>query len=63
MIAFHSIYIRLATTSDRWLYVACMGEMRNVYEILDRNPEGKRPIERPRHRGKDILKCILGKQV
>jgi hypothetical protein len=33
-----------------WMwYVARMGEMRNKYEILVENPEGERPLGRPRH--------------
>jgi len=31
-------------------HVELLGEMRNVYIILVRNPEGKRPLGRPRHR-------------
>jgi hypothetical protein len=27
-----------------------MGERRNAYRILVGNPEGKRPLRRPRHR-------------
>jgi hypothetical protein len=27
-----------------------MGEVRNAYNILDVKPEGKRPLERPKHR-------------
>jgi hypothetical protein len=27
-----------------------MGEERNVYRVLTGKPEGKRPLERPRHR-------------
>jgi hypothetical protein len=35
----------------RWAgHVACMGEGRNVYRVLVENPEGKRPLERPRCR-------------
>jgi hypothetical protein len=34
----------------RWMgHVAHMGEMRNVYKILVRKPEGKRLLGRPRH--------------
>jgi len=33
---------------------ACIGEMRNVYNILVGNPEGKRPLGRPRFRCEDI---------
>jgi hypothetical protein len=34
-------------------HVAQMGEMKNVYSILTRKPEGKRPLERPRRRWED----------
>jgi hypothetical protein len=41
----------------RWARnVACMGEMRNVYKILDGKPEGKRPFGRPRCRGEDNMR-------
>jgi hypothetical protein len=36
-----------------------MGEKRNAYRILVGNPEGKRPLGRPRHRWVEILKWIL----
>jgi hypothetical protein len=31
-------------------HVACMGDMRNVYKILVRKPEGQRPLRRCRHK-------------
>jgi hypothetical protein len=35
----------------RWAgHVAQMGEKRNAYSILVGKPEGKRPLERPRHK-------------
>jgi hypothetical protein len=38
----------------RWAgHTACMGEMRNVYKILVRKPEGKGPLGKPRHRWED----------
>jgi hypothetical protein len=38
----------------RWAgHVARMGEGRNLYRVLVRKPEGKRPLERPRR----IWKC------
>jgi hypothetical protein len=40
-----------------------MGEMINAYTILVGNPEGERPLGRPRVSGKTILKWILRKQV
>jgi hypothetical protein len=44
----------------RWAgHVACMGEGRNVYRVLVRKPEGKRPLERPRHRWEDRIKIDL----
>jgi hypothetical protein len=35
-----------------------MGEKRNAYRILGENPEGKRPLERPRRRWVDNIKWI-----
>jgi len=44
----------------RWEgYVARMGERRDVYWVLVRKPEGKRPLERPRHIWKDTIKMEL----
>ena len=38
----------------RWEgHVARMGERRGVYRVLVREPEGKRPLGRPRHRWED----------
>ena len=35
----------------RWVgHVACMGEGKGVYRVLVGEPEGKRPLGRPRHR-------------
>jgi hypothetical protein len=46
----------------RWAaHVACMGEMRNFYKILVRKPEGKKPLERPRHTWKDNIQMDLKK--
>jgi hypothetical protein len=36
-------------------YVARMGEKRNAYRLLVGNPEGKRPLGRPRRRWIDDL--------
>jgi hypothetical protein len=36
-----------------------MGEKRNAYRIFMRNPEGKRPLGRPRGRWVDIIKMDL----
>jgi hypothetical protein len=41
----------------RWVgHETCMGEGRNMYGVLVGKPEGKRPLERPRHRWEDIIK-------
>jgi hypothetical protein len=36
-----------------------MGEKRNVYRLLVRKPEGKRPLGRPRRRWIDNIKLDL----
>jgi hypothetical protein len=36
-----------------------MGEKRNAYRILVGNPEGKRPLGRPRRRRVDSIKTDL----
>ena len=44
----------------RWVgRVACMGERRGIYRVLVGKPEGKRPLERPRHRWEDNIKMDL----
>jgi hypothetical protein len=41
----------------RWSgHAACMGEGRGVYSVLVGSPEGKRPLERPRHRWEESIK-------
>jgi hypothetical protein len=41
----------------RWAgHVACMGEDRGVHRVLVGKPEGKRPLERPRHRWENNIK-------
>jgi hypothetical protein len=40
-------------------HVASMGEMRNIYKILVRKPEEKKPLERARCRWKDNIKMDL----
>jgi hypothetical protein len=37
-----------------------MGETRNAYRILVGEPEGKRPLRRPRRRWVDDIKMDLG---
>jgi hypothetical protein len=48
----------------RWAgHVARMGEERNVYRVLVGKSEGKKPLERPRHRWEDGIKWTLGRLV
>jgi hypothetical protein len=45
----------------RWVgHVERMGEKRNAYRLLVGKPEGKRPLERPRHRWVDNIRMDLG---
>jgi hypothetical protein len=37
------------------------GEERNAYSILVGNPEGKRPLGRPRRRWEDDIKILRGR--
>jgi hypothetical protein len=39
-------------------HVACMGERRNAYKILDGKPKGKRPLARLRIDGEYICQII-----
>jgi len=39
--------------------VVRMGQGRGVYRVLVGKPEGKRPLERPRHRWEDNIKMDL----
>jgi hypothetical protein len=44
----------------RWAgHAACIGEMRNAYNILSGKPEGNRPLGRPRHRWEDNIRMDL----
>jgi hypothetical protein len=46
----------------RWTgHVARIWENRNAHRILVGNPEGKRPLGRPRRRWEDNIKMDLGK--
>jgi hypothetical protein len=46
-----SIIRTIKSRRMRWAeHVARMGEKRNVYRLLVRKPEGKRPLGRPRRR-------------
>ena len=40
---------------------ARMGEIRSIYRVLVRKPEGKRPLGRHRHRWEDNIKLDLQK--
>jgi hypothetical protein len=54
----------ISSRSLRWTqHAACLGKERNGYRILIRNPEGKRPLGRHRHRWEDNIKGILKKIV
>jgi hypothetical protein len=59
----HNLYSspnRMIKSRMRWAgHVARMGETRNAYRILVGNPEGKRPLERPRYRWVDNIKIDL----
>jgi hypothetical protein len=39
--------------------VTRMGEARKVYRVLVGKPEGKRPLERPRHKWEDGIRTDL----
>jgi len=46
----------------RWPgHVARMGKSEGVYRVLVGKPEGKRPLGRPRRRGRIILRWIFRK--
>jgi hypothetical protein len=54
-----SIIRIIKTRRMRWTgYVARMGK-KNAYRILVGNPEGRRPLGRPRHRWVDNIKIDL----
>ena len=40
-------------------HVALTGDSRDAYRVLVGKPEGKRPLERPRHRWEDNIKMDL----
>jgi hypothetical protein len=46
----------------RWAgHVTRMGEERKVYKVWVEKPEGKSPLERPRHRWEDGISMDLGR--
>jgi hypothetical protein len=60
---FHSspdIIRQIKSSIMRWAeYVARLGEGRNVYRVLVGKTEGKRPLERPRHRWENGINMDL----
>jgi hypothetical protein len=55
-----NIVRQIKSKGMRWAgHVACMGEERKVYSVLVGKPEGKRPLERPRHRWEDGIRMYL----
>jgi hypothetical protein len=45
----------------RWAgHAARIGEKNNMYRLLVRKPEGRRPLGRPRHRLVDNIRMDLG---
>jgi hypothetical protein len=55
-----SIIKMITSRRMRWAgHVARMGAKRNEYRILVGNPEGKKPLGRPRHRWVDNIKIDL----
>jgi hypothetical protein len=56
----HSLYSSPSIRRMRWAgHVAGMGEKRSAYRILVGNPEGKRPLGRPRLRYLGNIKMDL----
>jgi hypothetical protein len=54
------IIVRVITSRKRWEgHIARMGEKREVYRVLVGNPEGKRPLGRPRLRLEGNIKMEL----
>jgi hypothetical protein len=41
------------------MYTACIGEVKNAYNIFVEKCEGKRPLGKPRHKWKDSIKVDL----
>jgi hypothetical protein len=62
----HSLYsspdivMQIKSRRMRWAgHVARMGEERKVYKVLVEQPEGDRPLRRPRHRWKAGIRMDL----
>jgi hypothetical protein len=55
-----SIFRMIKSRGRRWAgHVVRMGEKRNVYKLLVRKPEGKRPLGRPRRKWMDNIEMDL----
>jgi len=55
-----NIFQVIKSRKMRWTgHVARMGERRGVYKVLVGNPEGMRPLGRPRHRWEGNIKMDL----
>jgi hypothetical protein len=55
-----NIIRQIKSVRMRWVsHVARMEEKRKVYKVLVRNPEGKRPLERPSRRWEDGIRMDL----
>jgi hypothetical protein len=61
---FYSLPITIRIIKSRRMrragHVARMGEKRNAYRLFVGNPEGKRPLGRPRRRWVDNIRMDLG---
>ena len=56
----HSIICVIKSRRMRWAgHVAHVGERRGIHRVLVGNPEGKRPLGRPRRRWEDNIKMAL----
>jgi len=57
---FSDIIQMMKSRRRRWMgHLACKGERRGAYRALVGRPEGKRRLERPRHRWEDNIKMDL----
>jgi hypothetical protein len=57
-----NIIRQIKSRQMRWAgHVACMRKEREVYEVLVGEPEGKRPLGRPRHKWEDGIRWMLGR--
>jgi hypothetical protein len=55
-----NINTAIKSRSIRWaMHVASTGEKRNAYKVSVRKHEGKRPLERSKHRWEDNIKTYF----